>query len=221
MVGQVRRPVRRTDVRPWLRHRAFALLGFRPPIVQLSAGEEQLLCRSARGRRRAVELGVAAGGSAFLIAEALTDDATLDLVDPFFPGILRVISLHELIARRAVRRPGVRTRFHRLLSWDAPSRISLDPLDFLFIDGDHSEDAVRKDWAAWEPLLQPGAIVLLHDAIAPDTEAPGPMGPGRLLADLLESGWQMVAASGALAAIERSAPDAEGVSPLEPVRTTS
>jgi predicted O-methyltransferase YrrM len=36
-------------------------------------------------------------------------------------------------------------------------------LDFLFIDGDHSEDGVRKDWEMYGPLVRPGGIVAFHD----------------------------------------------------------
>jgi len=38
------------------------------------------------------------------------------------------------------------------------------PIDFLLIDGDHSEAGVRRDWEEWSPFVVPGGIVLLHDA---------------------------------------------------------
>ena len=37
------------------------------------------------------------------------------------------------------------------------------PIDFLFIDGDHSYESVRMDVEAWFPKLNPGALVLFHD----------------------------------------------------------
>lgn len=36
-------------------------------------------------------------------------------------------------------------------------------LDFLFIDGDHSEAGVRKDWEMYSQLVRPGGIVAFHD----------------------------------------------------------
>jgi hypothetical protein len=33
----------------------------------------------------------------------------------------------------------------------------------VFIDGDHETDSVLEDWAAIEPLLEPGDVVLFHD----------------------------------------------------------
>lgn len=37
------------------------------------------------------------------------------------------------------------------------------PYDWVFIDADHGEAAVRADWAAYAPLCRPGGLVLLHD----------------------------------------------------------
>jgi hypothetical protein len=34
----------------------------------------------------------------------------------------------------------------------------------LFIDGDHRYEAVRADFAAWQPHLAPGAIVAFDDS---------------------------------------------------------
>ncbi|HOF00470.1 MAG TPA: class I SAM-dependent methyltransferase [Spirochaetota bacterium] len=36
-------------------------------------------------------------------------------------------------------------------------------IDFLFIDGDHSYEGVKKDWDLYSPLLKPNSIVLFHD----------------------------------------------------------
>jgi predicted O-methyltransferase YrrM len=38
------------------------------------------------------------------------------------------------------------------------------PVDFVFIDGDHSEHGLLADWSAWSPLVEPGGIVALHDS---------------------------------------------------------
>lgn len=36
-------------------------------------------------------------------------------------------------------------------------------VDFLFIDGDHSEEAVRSDYALYAPLVRKGGIIAFHD----------------------------------------------------------
>jgi len=36
-------------------------------------------------------------------------------------------------------------------------------IDFLFIDGDHTFEGVRQDFAMYSPLLAPGGLIALHD----------------------------------------------------------
>lgn len=36
-------------------------------------------------------------------------------------------------------------------------------IDYIFIDGDHSDEGIRGDLAAWLPRMKPGGYVLLHD----------------------------------------------------------
>ncbi len=36
-------------------------------------------------------------------------------------------------------------------------------IDFIFIDGDHSYEGVKKDVDLWIPKLNPGALVVMHD----------------------------------------------------------
>lgn len=38
-----------------------------------------------------------------------------------------------------------------------------EALDFLFIDGDHTEAGVRRDWEVYAPLVRPGGLVAFHD----------------------------------------------------------
>ena len=42
-------------------------------------------------------------------------------------------------------------------------REPLHSIDLLFIDGDHSEDATRKDITTWMPFLKHGGTVVFHD----------------------------------------------------------
>jgi hypothetical protein len=45
------------------------------------------------------------------------------------------------------------------------------PVDLVFIDGDHSPEAVREDWEVWSPHVCPGGHVAFHDA---NGRSPGP-----------------------------------------------
>jgi predicted O-methyltransferase YrrM len=42
-----------------------------------------------------------------------------------------------------------------------------NPLDFLFIDGDHSYSGVRQDWQMYSPFVTAGSLIAFHD-IVPD-----------------------------------------------------
>jgi predicted O-methyltransferase YrrM len=43
-------------------------------------------------------------------------------------------------------------------------RVREEPIDFLFIDGDHSWEGLRGDWEAWSALISSTGIVALHDS---------------------------------------------------------
>ncbi|MEO6506665.1 MAG: class I SAM-dependent methyltransferase [Chthoniobacterales bacterium] len=46
---------------------------------------------------------------------------------------------------------------------DARERFAAESIDFLHIDGHHTEEAARHDVEAWLPKLRPGGILLVHD----------------------------------------------------------
>jgi predicted O-methyltransferase YrrM len=45
-----------------------------------------------------------------------------------------------------------------VLSWPKDQKI-----DFLFIDADHSYEAVSTDWKDWSPYVRKGGIIAFHD----------------------------------------------------------
>lgn len=50
-----------------------------------------------------------------------------------------------------------------------------EPIDLLFIDGNHDYAAVLQDYEQWSPLLKPGGLIAFHDVVMePD---PDPVGP--------------------------------------------
>ncbi|MBL9076925.1 MAG: class I SAM-dependent methyltransferase [Planctomycetes bacterium] len=42
-----------------------------------------------------------------------------------------------------------------------------EPIDLLFLDGDHSDEAARRDFDDWSKHVRPGGFVVLHDAVHP------------------------------------------------------
>ena len=55
-------------------------------------------------------------------------------------------------------------------------------VDLLYIDGDHTYDAVVWDWQQYSPFVSPDGVVVLDDAARTDTEADA--GPRRLYEEL-------------------------------------
>ena len=51
-----------------------------------------------------------------------------------------------------------------------------EPIDLLFIDGNHDYEAVFQDFEQWEPLLKVGGTIAFHDVVL--GENPDPVGPG-------------------------------------------
>jgi hypothetical protein len=47
-----------------------------------------------------------------------------------------------------------------------------EPIDLLFLDGDHSYDAVRQDFADWAPKVRPGGFLVMHDVVHPVHDGP-------------------------------------------------
>jgi len=63
-----------------------------------------------------------------------------------------------------------RSRLLRAKSEDLIARIPDDSLDFVFIDGDHSFEAVKKDLRMWHPKVKKGGLVSGHDLFNPAFE---------------------------------------------------
>lgn len=190
---------KRVDHRPspsWRRRHVFAALGLRRPAAQHSEAERDLLERYAGAAGCIVELGVAEGGSAYEIRGAMREDAKLVLVDPYFGG-WRGISMARIVARRLV------NRLERgSVVWDRTTSVDAakgwtEAIDFLFIDADHSLEAVRRDWSVWSPFVRRGGHVALHDARVFDggwtTAASGPVIAAKEIGD--EPEWALVDAA--------------------------
>ena len=139
------------------------------------------------------------------------------LVDPYVHGTrperLLGLSFAEHIARRSVNRWAGRVRFVRLTSIAAARQLALDsPADLIFIDADHSYEAVRGDFLAWVPHLAPDGVIAFHDSrpcpARPDLDAA--TGPVRLVQEILRGehgSWQLVAEADSICAVRRAGDD--------------
>ena len=181
-----------------LRHPVFAWAGLRPPIAQHTLAEHQALMRHAHGASTVVEIGVAEGASAVGLREAMPADGTLYLIDPFHLSRIPALNFPKRAARRAVNSTGsVRTVWIESFSQDAV-RDWKSPIDFLFIDGDHREAAVERDWLDWSRFLRDDGVVAFHDARLFPAGWPTPdYGPVRFIDRAFrqrsnDTGWSIV-----------------------------
>lgn len=55
-----------------------------------------------------------------------------------------------------------------------------EPIDLLFVDGDHDYAAVRRDVRDWAPKIRPGGVLALHDVVHAQHD-----GPRRVVDELL------------------------------------
>ena len=119
----------------------------------------------------ALEIGTAQGGTLFLLTRLASPQATIVSVD--LPGGMfgggysaRRRWFYQRFARR-------KQRLH-LLQGDSHSGEMLgqvnaalvgQPLDYLFIDGDHRYDGVKRDFVMYGPLVRKGGFIAFHDIV--------------------------------------------------------
>lgn len=143
--------------------------GLSQPHTQTTASERNVIASYLPGAKRIVEVGVFEGYTTRLLAEKSDTDAVIYGVDPFFAGRLG-ISWGMLIARHCNERylRSGKVQFVRRLSTDVGGEVP-NPVDVVFIDGDHSLAGITMDWAFWSERLAKGGIVALHDTlVTPD-----------------------------------------------------
>jgi hypothetical protein len=209
-----------TRLRDDVRLRAAAVgLGLIPPRTMHSVQDARVLLEAARGARRVVEIGVYEGSSALALCETLGPDAELHLVDPFgsHPDALPSgWGATEWATRRTLARavrglgaaaPSV--RWHVALSQEVAVSWS-DPVDVVFIDGDHSEAGCELDWSCWHPFVPAGGRVVFHDARAEEPRGRGLPGPTAVVkrhfrSDEPTPGWEIEAEADRTVVVRRVA----------------
>jgi predicted O-methyltransferase YrrM len=128
--------------------------------------------------RRIAEIGTATGGTLFMLTQVAPLDAAIVSVD--LPGG-RLGGASSSVRNRY---PAWRARLYRGFGRDHQSvhviradshevstvedvrrRLPDGKVDFLFIDGDHSYEGVRRDFELYSPLVAPGGLVAFHDIV--------------------------------------------------------
>jgi len=130
------------------------------------------LARRCTGRGVIVEIGSWKGRSTVWLASGSKAGArvTVHAIDPHTgspehrPGGAQVATFEEF--RANVARAGVDDIVAPLVKPSLEVAASFDrPVELLFIDGDHSYEAVLADFRAWFPMVLTGGVVAFHDTI--------------------------------------------------------
>ena len=106
---------------------------------------------------RVLEIGCERGGTMWTWCQVADDGAQLlgiDREDVPLPAGAGHRGQHVKMARVDSQTPE---------ALEAAQAFFDGPLDFLFIDGDHSAIGVRSDWTTFSPLVQNGGLVAFHD----------------------------------------------------------
>ena len=158
---------------------------------------------SGLGKARIAEIGRFKGGSTFVCATAMAKGSTLHSYDLHVGGVDGAALDRELSS--ALGRYGLLENVHLVVGDSRSVALPADPLDLLFIDGDHSFDGVVADIERWSPLVRPGGHLVFHDAV--DTGGYGTTYPDvqRAVAQVLgRSGFERREGAGTMAHLVRS-----------------
>lgn len=121
--------------------------------------------------RRILEIGTARGGSLYLWIQAASEDATIvsiDLPGGKFGGAYPAcrIPFYQSFARFGQTLKLLRRDSHQAETIAEVGRIFCDkPIDFAFIDGDHTYEGVKADFQDYGPLVRPGGLIGFHDIL--------------------------------------------------------
>lgn len=121
--------------------------------------------------RRGAELGLR-NGTTFNHVLQHCPELTLIGVDCWADGLgHQRVQLAEQRTRDGAARFGQRAVIIKDWTVPAAAQVPDGSLDFIFIDADHSEAAVRADVQAWRPKVRPGGWIIGHDINWPSVKS--------------------------------------------------
>lgn len=118
-----------------------------------------------------LEIGTANGGTLFLFSHIASRDATIlsvDLPAGMFGGGYPIwkIPLYKSFALSDQKIQLIRADSHRQSTLERiKSILNEKEIDFLFIDGDHTYEGVKKDFEMYSPLVKNGGVIAFHDIV--------------------------------------------------------
>ena len=145
---------------------------------------------------RGVEIGRYHGGSTILLAHAVGPSGFVDSID--------LGGKHNRKIRAQLVELGLMDRVRLRVGNSTKVRLPECPMDFVFIDGDHSYKGVRADQDRWGAAVRPGGFVIHHDMTRCRPGATRQNGPQRVYSEILKAGEpSVVARAGSVVVFQR------------------
>jgi cephalosporin hydroxylase len=122
-----------------------------------------------------LEIGTERGGTLFLFTRVADPEAKIISIDlpggPFGGGYPRwKIPLYKSFSKEGQKIYLIRRDSHDSQTLKEVERIlGGEKVDFLFVDGDHTYEGVKRDFEMYSPLVREGGIIAFHDIV------PGPL----------------------------------------------
>lgn len=116
-----------------------------------------------------VEIGTHRGGTLYLwtrLAQSAANLISIDLPGGRFGGGYSPfrIPIYKRFARECQKVHLIRADSHADSTVEKTKLLLAGkPIDFLYIDGDHTYEGVKKDWELYSPLVRAGGLVVFHD----------------------------------------------------------
>ena len=126
--------------------------------------------------KRSLEIGTNYGGTLLMLCTVSPPEAqiiSLDLPNGRFGGGYprRKIPLFRKFAKDGQKLHLVRADSHSDETKRHVQRILNDePLDYLFLDGDHTYEGVKRDFQMYAPLVRSGGMIAFHDIVPHKTQ---------------------------------------------------
>lgn len=153
--------------------------GLQSARTQTSQPERNILQKYASGQYCVVELGVFEAVTTRVMRQVLHPKGCIYGIDPFPVGRLGFSYSWSISHREVGKAKNGSMSLIRKMSFEAVKDWKC-PIDFIFIDADHEENAVTRDWKEWAPKVKRNGFIGFHDS-NPVSWRSVPQGPIRLL----------------------------------------
>lgn len=147
----------------------FGVAGLIRPLQVRSEILEMLKILNKKKPKVIIEIGTAGGGTLFMISRVASEDATIisvDLPGRIFGGVYPNVKepLYKSFALPKQKIHLIRADSHNQATLARINCIvEKKGIDFLFIDGDHSYEGVKKDFEMYSSLVNDDGIIAFHD----------------------------------------------------------